>query len=545
MLPVVLMFGGLVLLLVPGVAAWRRIFPENSAEECLALGGALGLSLAVYLAYVTAIVSITWFWPIWGVLCAITLLVGRSLNWKDFRPEASVIVVLGLVAASQFFVVSLHRLPGGWDPSFHCLLAKKILLTGKLISDWEPFARATLNYPLGSHLLLAQLSRISGLPVHTVFKLLMPALSVLSTVAIYALTLRTFGSRDAALYSAIAYGLWVFGGNVDYLRWGGLPNQLAMIFTVAIISLIARSSEGKKSAILIGVFFAAVCLTHHHVMIACGAMLAALPVYFVITKDTRRWTILRSFAITAVIAAFFLIPYSAKAFTLAHTEVLRFYEPPVGLHTLPDSGPVALVIGIVGAILAFRTRRRNSPESVLFVGCGSLLLLFIVCDPIYRLISIVRFHESFVAFTPSRFLSDLSYLISVFAGYALYRLQQQTGRRSGQITALALALALLNVPQWMVFRENRVPEGRWQAYEWIAANTPNDSFIATREPWAPYATWRRTIEAPLPISEPTVESNIPQRTTNVFAVNDPYRAPQGIVVWKNAEGWTVAKLTTP
>jgi hypothetical protein len=545
MLSVLLMLVGVLLLLLPGVVAWRRMFPENAAEECTALGSALGLAVAVYLAYVTAIVSITWFWPIWLVLCVGTLLIGRFSKWKEFRPSATVVLILALVAASQFFVVSLHRLPGGWDPSFHCLLAKKILLTGRLISDWTPFAPATLNDPLGSHLLLVQLSRISRLPIHTVFKLLMPALSVLSTLAVFALTLRTFGSKNAALYSAIAYGLWVFGGNVDYLRWGGLPNQLAMIFAIAIVSLIVRCSEGKHSAILIGVFFAAICLTHHHVMIACGAMLAALFLYFWITKDSRRWTILQSFAISFVIAVFFLVPYAAKALNLKHTDVLRFYEPPIGLHTLADSGPVALVIGIVGAILAFRSRRRTSPESVLSVCCGTLLLLYIVCDPIYRLISILRFHESFVAFTPSRFLNDLSYLLAVFAGYALYRLQQQTSRPTRQIIVVALALALLNVPQWMVLRENRMPEGRWQAYEWIGANTPDDSFIATAEAWAPYATWRRTLKAPLPVSEPTPVSNTPQEAKDIFAVNDPYRHPQGIVVWKNADGWTVSKLTTP
>ena len=34
-------------------------------------------------------------------------------------------------------------------------------------------------------------------------------------------------------YSALAYGMWAVYGSIDYYRWGGLPNAIAMAFGFA------------------------------------------------------------------------------------------------------------------------------------------------------------------------------------------------------------------------------------------------------------------------------------------------------------------------
>ncbi len=42
--------------------------------------------------------------------------------------------------------------------------------------------------------------------------------------------------------------------------------------------------------------------------------------------------------------------------------------------------------------------------------------------------------------------------------------------------------------------------GLFATYDWIANHTPTNSIVSTTEPWACYATWRRTLRTPMPIS---------------------------------------------
>ena len=93
--------------------------------------------------------------------------------------------MLLVVAVSRTWIALLSELPPGWDPSFHLLLAGKIQQTDAVISDWRPFADISLNYPIGSHVALVALANLSGLPLHAVFRLFIPALGVLTTAQVY------------------------------------------------------------------------------------------------------------------------------------------------------------------------------------------------------------------------------------------------------------------------------------------------------------------------------------------------------------------------
>jgi hypothetical protein len=50
------------------------------------------------------------------------------------------------------------------------LIAQNILDSGTIAGDWLPFEPIKVNYPLGTHFLLAETARFTGLPVHVVFK---------------------------------------------------------------------------------------------------------------------------------------------------------------------------------------------------------------------------------------------------------------------------------------------------------------------------------------------------------------------------------------
>ena len=85
-----------------------------------------------------------------------------------------------------------------------------------MIYDWEPFENTSLNYPVGSHFLIAVLATLTQLPLHTVFKLLIPLLGILTTAQIYLFSLQVAKNKEVAIYSALAYGCCTpKPGNID------------------------------------------------------------------------------------------------------------------------------------------------------------------------------------------------------------------------------------------------------------------------------------------------------------------------------------------
>jgi hypothetical protein len=166
-------------------------------------------------------------------------------------------VVLFVVAVTRLAATATEALPRGWDPAFHMILAEKIRLTHHAIGDWLPFDPAGLNYPTGIHVLIVVMSWLSGLALPMVFKYLIPLAGVLTTGEIYVLARRMTNDAEVGLFAAIAYGLWAIDGSIGYSVWGGLPNEMAMLFFTAMLSIWVEK-EGRR-ILAMGIFFAAVC----------------------------------------------------------------------------------------------------------------------------------------------------------------------------------------------------------------------------------------------------------------------------------------------
>jgi hypothetical protein len=573
MIPYLLFVLGVLLVASPGIGCWTMVFPRDSTAQRMTWGSVLGIATAVYVAEICSFVHLSWFYAAWTALMMVIVgsfylwprLGGESLRGQSevvneagflqrltTGPHLALVLLLLLIGVLQIVAVRGYSVPRGWDPSFHLLLAKKIALSDGIIRDWQPFESAALNYPIGSHYLIVLFSWFSGLPLPLVFQLLMVTFGLLSILAIFTLAGEYFASATVGLYASIAYSLWAFWGSTDYLAWGGLPNQLGMLMGLGILSLVIRNGEQKKRIILIALLFAAICLTHHHVMVTMGIILIVQMLIFLAIRDPdRRYlTIFYALGLSAGAAAFFLIPYAMKAVSVSDTRVFHFHDP----LDLMRMGLVLVPFALVGAALDYS--RKGASSHVFHSASATLLLLYVLFGPGYYYYQLATTGEGFVAFTPSRFLSDLTYFFSIFAGYALFRAEKYFGF-SGRVTiALALLLALTNLPQWDDLLVNDGGRGRFAAYDWIANHTPANSIVFTTEPWACYATWRRTLLTPMPISEPRVPPRISEhakmqmlygrhpaelRGIELLEVLGPGERQGGKVLWSNADGWTVAE----
>ena len=420
MFPYLLFLLGVVLVASPGICWWMVLFPGDTADQSITWGGLLGMAAAVYIAHICSFVHLSWFYVAWPVVIIVSLggylwlarprqeSASGSSDLADCgelsigliaRPRVILMLLLLLIGVLQIIAVRGYLVPRGWDPSFHLLLANKIALSDHIIYDWQPFENATLNYPIGSHLLIVLFSWLSGLPLPLVFQLLMVTFGLLSTLAVYALAEEFFASSMVGLYAAIAYGLWAFWDSADYLAWGGLPNQLGMLFGLGILNLLIRNSDQKKSIFLIGLLFASICLTHHHVMVTMGFVLIVLMLTFVALRDPQRryLTIFLGLSVAATAAAFFLIPYALKAASITDTRVFHIQDE----FDLTRMGLVLVPFAIAGAVLDYG--REGARYHVFQTVCTTLVLLYVLFGPGFYLYQLATTGEGFVAFTPSRF----------------------------------------------------------------------------------------------------------------------------------------------
>jgi len=505
--------GAIAVLALPGVLALGLLAPAASVLERWVLGTTAGLAAAVFLAFVLAYAKLALFYPAWAIVAG-SLLVA---SWRRSKPRptlfarpagavAILTVVLAIVAATRFGVTFWDELPPGWDPCFHLILAKKLALSGRMIFDWEPFENIPLNYPLGSHVLVAIVAAIARIPLHAAFKLLIPACGVLTTALVYLFGSRVGGRDEVGAFAALAYGMWAVYGSIDIYRWGGLPNALAMAFLLAVLVVIAASPPVTPPRGLSAILLAALTLTHHHVMLVAGFVLLCLGGFYVATGRRERalHRVLLPAACAAVLGSFYLVPYALKAATLGATGVLSFDEPLFTPALIASSlGFVFIAAAGVGFVVSLKSR--GGELGTLHASSAALLFLFVMFEYVYRLISGATTGSAHVAFTPSRFLTDLAYFLAVYAGLAIVWAKDRLRLRPLTTLVACLALASTTIPAWKAHDGEGDPTPLFRAFQWIERNTPTDALVMNQHPWAVYGSWRRCAATPVPVSEPSRE----------------------------------------
>jgi hypothetical protein len=545
MIEIVLFSAALLVICSPGVLVWSTAGSGDDLLETLTWGATTGIAIAVLLAFYVARFHLSWFWPAWAAVIAATAVLAKRRGRAPIRgANRWLIVVLTLVAISRFVPALLQSVPPGWDPAFHLLLAKKLVLLDHAFNDWLPFANVTLNYPLGSHLLLAVIARLTRVPLHRVFQFLIASLGVLSTAQIYCFARRILASEETGLFAAIAYGFWAYLGSIGYYAWGGLPNELGMVFLIATIAALARKDWSLPGTLTTALFVAAAILTHHHVVLVAAGCIAVTIAWRRLSDLTLRRP-LAAILLGCALASPLLLRLASRVTTLGQTGVLRFNEPDTLASLIVDTGMILLAFAVAGMICALRKRESNIALPLALAIM--LLVAYAIFGPAYRVYT-ARSGEAFAAFTPSRFFTDTVYFLSILAGYAAAEATAALRMTCTRAVWIALLLGGTNIPLWRDVYAAGPEPGRWRAYEWIERHTPSDALVLDADPWASYATWRRTPHPPLPISEPRLEvEGWPAATDRASPPTYQLVAPlgrsdAGVVVWKDASGWSVREI---
>ena len=460
----------------------------------------------------------------------------------------------------------VDTVPPGFDPSFHSLLASSTVATGRL-PTWAPYEPIPLNYPYGSHLVIAAITLLTGIAPDMVFAGLLSVLVPMMTgLALYALTRRVLRRHDIALGAIIAYGLLGNWGSLDYTRWGGLPNALGFALFLVFLLIFFAPGFTFYRIVVGGIVLGSIPLAHNHVMLTAGLILGAYAGFLILRDNSvirhiskskkfsqgspRRE--LRRLLLTSLIAlaasGFYVVPLLLRVGQLQDTSVLTLVET-VSRLPFAENGWVLWGLALLGAALVYVpifgyrqahiVGRGGARESRAFVAIAlaTLAAAFCLCFYAYRAYALHVHHLPYTAFTSTRFLTDMTYFLAIYAGIALAALWQIGARHAAKVAAKAtllpeklvpihrvgvpwtfftrsvLAVVVLvtaSVTIWpQVFVENRVLPGRLapgesEAFAWIRMHTPPTALVINLDPyalWAPYFTKREVAYTPIPTDE--------------------------------------------
>jgi hypothetical protein len=543
-----------ILLTAPGVLWAIFCYPSGSYVTRVVVGLALGLAfqwhLCALLAAGPGVTRLSVALSTGGGLLVAGILASRKrrafhIRWIVRQPRQTylLLAILALATAISAIPLAVHTIPQGWDPSFHALLASTTVATGRL-PTWAPYEQIPLNYPYGPHVFIAEISLLTGIAPDQIFGVLLNLLTPLATgLALYAFARQAWRSTGAALGAVAAYMFLGNWGSLDYGRWGGLPNALGCLLLLAFLLVFFARGHEWTHVIIGGLLLGAIPLAHHHVMLTTALLLAGYGVCLgllalfrrrqalghVAARQLLRLTLIALVAFVSV--SYYIMPYALRAGDVENSDVLRYPDHFSGF-IFDKNGWVLWALALVGAGMLVgagycrywmeKTSRSRWTATLAFTVVASLLLLlaFFLGYYGYRAYSLRVYHQPYAAFTPTRFLTDLTYFLAVFAGPPLAALwrwaasihwRHRTARQpiTSYLLRAAIMLALIitasvTIQSQFVPDQGHLEPGEAAAFTWIERHTPTNTIVVNLDPtsrWAPYFTQREVTQTPVPVSE--------------------------------------------
>ncbi|HEX9413935.1 MAG TPA: hypothetical protein VF916_10575, partial [Ktedonobacterales bacterium] len=535
----------LLLLLLPGIiwAWWRYPAPERSTR--LAVGFAVGFAFQVHtcallawgpgITQSTVLLATSFGITVAAVLVCCTRLRRPLPAGMSRRHSRQLVGLLGVVALPRLAPLILEQIPSGWDPSFHSLLASTTLASHRLPA-WSPFEQIPSNYPYGSHVFIAQISLVTGIAPDSVFAVLINGvLPTCTCLALYALARRVLRSYAYALSAVAAYGLLGNWGSIQYPLWGGLPNELGLFMLLVFLVVLFAPAYDRTRILVGGLILGAIPLSHHHVMLTTVMLLSVYVTYLAVRwfrspgRPALRRQLMHAFirlslmsVLAVVTVSYYVIPLALRAGSLGSTRVAQFLDDLAGLPFEKNGLLLWVLTGIGGAVLigAFQENRWSHAKlrarfaaagtaglARAFVVCASatLLVAFVLCYYVYRFYSynFTSAGQPFTLFTPTRFLTDLTYFLAFFAAIPLARLwhwsishlprvnlspatvrvmSRASMRVAISIVVINTGITLLDVPA--IQRNGHLRVGEADAFAWIRTHTPGNTLVVNLNPSA-------------------------------------------------------------
>jgi hypothetical protein len=536
------------LILLPGWALWLRITGPQPSTEVAITGLAFATAVAMVALYALSYLSLAAFIVAWLAAAAWGIYQVSVLRPLIRIDRALALLALG-AAAIRFAPVLFQDFPPGWDPYFHLLVVRLIEQSGAHVASLSPFEDIPINYPTGTHLLVALIVKCTGASRYGVFQAVLALFGTLTCLQVYAWVSAATANKRWALYAMAAYAFLALQGSIDYYRWGGVPNLVGMYLLAGCLTLVAQRDAGERRWWALPPMYLAIAVSNHHVLFTAFAVMGGLLVWLAL--DSRRRRDARRLLAGGCIAAVVAVPYLGYHFFstggIHDTGLLTYIDEPNALWSIAlGYGAVFFLAVLAGIGLYARDPRSRRVGAELLLPAAVMLALFVLFEYGGRQLMLVLYQRPIAPFTPSRFVTDAVYPLSAFAGLAFLELEQRMQR---SVLIAVVALFATNAVSYAKQFEPQIDPDRAAAYAWVEANTrPNTLVIAV---WVhtPVLTNRASYYTALPSSEQStkagnrlllermISGEVRVETTSypVVLINQgplPPLAPRSAILWQ-------------
>ena len=309
-----------------------------------------------------------------------------------------------LACAPVYF--SMGALPIGGDTYYHIKYAESIITAGKVIAYNPYFPQDPLAYPLGSHILVANLSILSGIDVSPLVAVTPLLFGVMIVLVFYSFALRYLTKRFAFLATILFYGASVIPVSESAVNGARIANSIIFPYTSVLVGLylfyciflmMTFKGTAPLADVLVGVLLGELVVTFH--FLALGIFLV-LVCYAVATHSRLS---LRNIGITmlsaGVVSSFYWTHILASGVP-TQTSAFGTYvqlSPAQYATTLGLSISALLVIGLGLLILKRRASLLKDLVAERYPLLFVFILVFLVSTQVWRL-GLVLVNDLFLYF---------------------------------------------------------------------------------------------------------------------------------------------------
>ena len=324
------------------------------------------------------------------------------------------------------------------------------IMTRMMIS--EGYTSSFMLYPPGIHLFMGELTHLSGVGPLGIFAVLIPALLVLPTLAIYALGRQLWG-WGYGFTAAAFYGL-LTGGSYWYLEHGRYPNIIAAQFLMVLaLATLFRlyNSPSWRPGLLLALLGSSVVLFHQvgsfYLALLLFIVTALFLPYALLRERGRGFALLSSLGLLGVLSVLFawntydlpklvgrLLGAADETGEGSEAVAMAFgTKPPDSIIEIVDltSQPL-LLLGVLGvSLLIFDRRRTDTP--------GALILTVLL---VWTLMMAAGSATSYSGF-PDRFARDLGVPLALLGAMAFVTILRSVSAQRGAPAVIVASLTIL------------------------------------------------------------------------------------------------------
>lgn len=320
-----------------------------------------------------------------------------QLSWP------SVLAFLALLPLFWLFgrIYFLQIVPGGADMATHSYVAKTIKYHDDYPDSYYPIIPVDgFGFqPTGMPSIMAAISLLSDTPVYRT--------SLLGTVLIYpflGLALFAFLRNFFPWWAGIVTAYYAVVGNpniIGYLNWGAHPTIFAILLLLIGVLFSFSAIQSKhftySSSLIVALLFSASFFTHP-IPFLSAAYILSIPIIFLLYRNNHHTHLKRSFAVTGILALFFISPfllsikpisqttYSYLKTTMAEARSYLVYSPEgerltrtltlfdFPEYTLGKIGRIWFIVVLAGFLITLTRKEKEAPWILLALFLFILLI---------------------------------------------------------------------------------------------------------------------------------------------------------------------------